>query len=62
MNEQTPVKLTGTVLEAAKLMKIGRNKAYDMVNAGLIPTLPREPGKQIIVKWRVFLRMLEGEG
>ena len=42
-------KLTGTVDEAAEVLNISRNSAYEAVREGEIPSM--RAGKRIIVLW-----------
>ncbi len=51
---------TMTVEEAAKVLSIGRNQAYDGVNRGEIPHV--RIGKRILVLREPLERMLAGEG
>ena len=48
--------LTYTVDEAAKLLRIGRNHAYDAAKAGELPTI--KIGKRILVPRAALERML----
>lgn len=50
---------TMTVEEAAKVLSIGRNQAYDGVNRGEIPHV--RIGKRILVLREPLERMLAGE-
>lgn len=56
--KQSQPKLTGTVDEAAQVLGIGRNYAYEMVKRGEIPA--RRMGTRIIVLWQPLMRMLNG--
>ena len=49
-------KITGTVDEAAVVLDVARNTAYEAVKKGEIPS--KRIGKRIIVLWVPFLRML----
>jgi excisionase family DNA binding protein len=49
-------KITGTVDEAAEVLGVSRNTAYDAVKTGEIPS--KRMNKRIIVLWRPFMRML----
>jgi len=52
-------KATLTIDEAAKVLGIGRNKAYEAAGKGQIPTI--RIGKRILVLREPLKRMLEGE-
>ena len=58
--ETTQEKWTGSIEEAAKVLKTGRNQTYEAAKRGEIPTM--RMGKRIIVLWQPFLQMLKGEG
>lgn len=58
MNTTTP-KITGTIAEAAEVLGIGRNQAYEAARRGDIPII--RIGKRYLVKWQVFLKMLGAE-
>ncbi len=58
MTPATP-KITGTIAEAAELLGIGRNQAYEAAHRGDIPVI--RIGKRYLVKWQVFLKMLGAE-
>ncbi len=49
-------KITGTVDEAAKVLGVSRNSAYEGVKTGDIPSM--RVGKRILVLWGPFMRML----
>ena len=49
-------KITGTVDEAAKVLRVSRNSAYEGVKTGDIPSM--RMGKRIIVLWQPLLRKL----
>ena len=49
-------KITGTVDEAAKVLKVSRNSAYEGVKEGQIPSI--RVGKRILVLWGPFMRKL----
>ncbi len=49
-------KITGTVDEAAKVLKVSRNSAYEGVKTGDIPSM--RVGKRILVLWGPFMRKL----
>ena len=49
--------LTHTVEETAKLLRIGRNRAYEAVRSGEIPSI--RIGKRILVPRVALERMLE---
>ena len=49
-------KITGTVDEAAVILKVSRNSAYEGVKTGEIPS--KRIGKRIVVLWGPFMRML----
>ena len=51
---------TYTLIEAAKLLGIGRNQAYEAAKRGDIPTIPGM-GKRRIVPKAKFDRLLAGE-
>lgn len=57
--QQAGEKLTGTVAEAAEVLKIGLNPAYEAANRGDIPTM--RIGRRLVVKWVPFMRMVRGE-
>jgi excisionase family DNA binding protein len=52
-------KLTMTVPEAAKLLGVGRNQAYEAVRRGEIPTV--KIGRRILVPTKALERMLEAK-
>ncbi len=58
MNTTEP-KITGTIPEAAEVLGIGRNQAYEAARRGDIPVI--RIGKRYLVKWQVFLKMLGAE-
>ncbi len=49
-------KITGTVDEAAKVVGVSRNSAYEGVRNGDIPSM--RIGKRIVVLWQPLLRKL----
>ena len=49
-------KITGTVDEAAEVVGVSRNSAYEGVRNGDIPSM--RIGKRIIVLWQPLLRKL----
>ncbi len=49
-------KITGTVDEAAVILDVSRNSAYEGVKTGEIPSM--RIGKRIIVLWQPLLRKL----
>ncbi len=49
-------KLTGTVDEAAAVLNISRNSAYEAVREGEIPSM--RAGRRILVLWCPFMRKL----
>ena len=49
-------KITGTVDEAAEVLDVARNTAYEAVRSGEIPS--KRIGKRIVVLWGPFMRML----
>ena len=49
-------KITGTVDEAAEVVGVCRNAAYEAVKSGEIPSM--KFGKRIIVLWQPLLRKL----
>ncbi len=51
---------TYKVEEAAKILGIGRNLAYELVRSGQIPSL--RLGRRIVVPKGVFDRLLSGDG
>jgi len=51
-------KQTLTIDEAAKLLGVGRNKAYEAAHRGEIPTI--RIGKRILVLREPFKKMLAG--
>ncbi len=51
-------KQTGTIGEAAKVLGIGRNAAYQAARRGEIPTI--KIGKRILVLWVALERKLQG--
>ncbi len=50
---------TLTIDEAAKLLGVGRNQAYEAARRGEIPTL--RIGRRLLVPRAAFERMLNGE-
>lgn len=57
MNSNTE-KLTYDILEAAKLLGISRNLAYDLAKDGTLPVI--KCGKRLLVPRKALERMLEG--
>ncbi len=55
-NQPPEEKITGTISEAADVLGIGKNQAYEAAHRGDIPTI--RIGKSIRVKWQEFLRDL----
>ena len=51
---------TYKVEEAAKILGIGRNLAYELVRSGKIPSL--RLGRRIVVPKGAFDRLLSGDG
>ena len=51
---------TYKVAEAARLLGIGRNLAYELVRSGQIPSL--RLGRRIVVPKGAFDRLLSGDG
>ena len=51
---------TKTVEEAAKILGIGRNQAYEAVHRGDIPTI--RIGKRILIPVAALDRLLAGDG
>ena len=49
-------KITGTVDEAAKVLGVSRNSAYEGVKEGEIPSM--RVGKRNLVLWRPLMRKL----
>ena len=49
-------KITGTVDEAAAVLNVSRNSAYEGVKTGDIPSM--RVGKRILVLWGPFMRKL----
>ena len=49
-----------TVVETARLLRIGRNKAYDLVRAGVIPSI--RLGRSIRIPRDALLRWLDAGG
>jgi excisionase family DNA binding protein len=49
-------KLTGTIAEAAAVLKIGRNQAYQAAHRGEIPVI--WIGRSARVQWQKFLKMV----
>ncbi len=50
------MKLTGTVEEAAEVLGISRNSAYEAVREGEIPSM--RAGRRILVLWRPLMQKL----
>lgn len=50
--------LTGSVGDAARLLRIGRNQAYKGIHTGDIPHI--KIGKRILVLMKPLRKMLEG--
>ena len=53
-----PSRRTTTITEAAKVLGIGRNQAYEAARRGEIPTI--KIGKRLLVPEAALERMLEG--
>ena len=53
-----PSRRTTTITEAAKVLGIGRNQAYEAARRGEIPTI--KIGKRLLVPVAALERMLEG--
>jgi excisionase family DNA binding protein len=49
-----------TVVEAAKVLRISRNGAYELARTGKLPTL--RLGRRLVVPKTALLRMLESVG
>lgn len=60
MPETSPARLTVTVEEAARLLGIGRNKAYQIVHDGMLPAL--RVGRRLVVPRSGLERLLAGPG
>lgn len=56
MNEE---RYTLTVEEAAKMLGIGRNLAYDLARTGELPAL--RLGKRLVILRQPFEKMLQGD-
>ncbi len=56
METNDVTKVTGTIAEAAKVLGIGRNAAYEAAARGDIPTV--RIGRTVRVKWQAFMKML----
>lgn len=52
------VRRTATVQEAAKVLGIGRNQAYEAARRGQLPTI--RMGKRLLVPLAALERMLQG--
>jgi excisionase family DNA binding protein len=52
-------KHVGTVEEAAEVLQISRNSAYEAVKEGQIPSI--RVGRRILVLWRPFMRKIGAE-
>ncbi len=52
-------KHVGTVEEAAEVLRISRNSAYEAVKEGQIPSM--RAGRRILVLWGPLMRMLGAE-
>jgi excisionase family DNA binding protein len=50
---------TVTIEEAAKILGVGRNKAYEAAHAGEIPTI--KIGRRLLVPTAALERMLQGQ-
>ena len=57
MENTDATKVTGTIAEAARVLGIGRNAAYEAAARGDIPTV--RIGRTLRVKWQAFMKMLE---
>jgi len=55
---EQPVRRTATVAEAAKLLGIGRNQAYEAARRGQLPAI--RIGKRLLVPLAALERMLQG--
>ncbi len=60
MNTSNEVAATMSVTQAAKLLGIGRQTAYDLAAQGKLPGA-RRLGRRIIVSKRAFERFLDGD-
>ncbi len=58
-NQPPEEKITGTIREAAKVLGIGLNQAYEAAHRGDIPVL--RIGKTLRVKWQELLKMVGAE-
>ena len=58
MNSNTEDRLTYDVAQAAKVLGISRNLAYDMVKDGTLPVV--KLGKRLLVPKKALEQMLEG--
>ncbi len=52
-------KHVGTVEEAAEVLQISRNSAYEAVKEGQIPSI--RVGRRILVLWGPFMRKIGAE-
>jgi excisionase family DNA binding protein len=57
--EERRISLTVTVEEAAELLGIGRNSAYEAIKRGELPAV--RIGRRLVVPRQALLRMLEGQ-
>ena len=51
-------KVTITIIEAAKMLGVGRNQAYEAAHRGDIPVI--RIGRRLLVPLAAFRQMLEG--
>jgi excisionase family DNA binding protein len=56
---EQPSRRTISITEAAKVLGVGRNQAYEAARRGEIPTI--KIGKRLLVPLAVLERMLQGE-
>ena len=56
---EQPSRRTISITEAAKVLGVGRNQAYEAARRGEIPTI--KIGKRFLVPLAVLERMLQGE-
>ena len=59
MNGQTNERLTVTVTEAAEMLGVSRNMAYECVRTGEIPSISL--GRRLLVPRKALLAMIDGE-
>jgi len=48
-----------SVKEAARLLRLGRNQAYDAVRTGQLPSI--RVGRRILVPWGPLKRLVDGQ-